>query len=157
MIVTPRPLWLLDEPTVSLDAASVKLLATLWTQHLASGGMVVAATHMPLGLASERRLETRRAECRRMSAFLTLFEARSAAAVREGGAMGTALGFFLVVVTLMPLGLGPDLNLLSRIAPGMLWIALLLGGAAVAAADVRGDDEDGSLEVIATGDCRSSW
>jgi heme exporter protein B len=47
-------------------------------------------------------------------------------AVREGGAIGTALGFFLIVVSLMPLGLGPDLNLLSRIAAGVLWIALLL-------------------------------
>ena len=46
--------------------------------------------------------------------------------MRQGGAIGTALGFFLIVVTLLPLGLGPDLNLLSRIAAGMLWIALLL-------------------------------
>ena len=47
-------------------------------------------------------------------------------AMRDGGALGTALGFNLIVVTLLPLGLGPDLNLLGRIAPGVLWIALLL-------------------------------
>ena len=57
LIATPRPLWLLDEPTVSLDAASVRLLADCVAQHLAGGGLVLAATHIPLGLASERRLE----------------------------------------------------------------------------------------------------
>lgn len=57
LIATPRPLWLLDEPTVSLDAASVALLAKQVGQHVADGGLVLAATHIPLGLASERRLE----------------------------------------------------------------------------------------------------
>jgi heme exporter protein A len=57
LIATPRPLWLLDEPTVSLDAASVKLLAACVQQHSGSGGLVLAATHIPLGLTSERRLE----------------------------------------------------------------------------------------------------
>lgn len=57
LIVTARPLWLLDEPTVSLDAASVALLAKQVGQHVAGGGLVLAATHIPLGLASERRLE----------------------------------------------------------------------------------------------------
>jgi heme exporter protein A len=57
LIATPRPLWLLDEPTVSLDAASVKLLANCVGTHLAGGGLVLAATHIPLGLTSERRLE----------------------------------------------------------------------------------------------------
>jgi heme exporter protein A len=57
LIATPRPLWLLDEPTVSLDAASVKLLANCVGTHLAEGGLVLAATHIPLGLTSERRLE----------------------------------------------------------------------------------------------------
>ncbi|MBA4129956.1 MAG: heme ABC exporter ATP-binding protein CcmA [Hyphomicrobium sp.] len=57
LIATPRPLWLLDEPTVSLDAASVALLAKQVGQHVAGGGLVLAATHIPLGLASERQLE----------------------------------------------------------------------------------------------------
>jgi heme exporter protein A len=57
LVAVKRPLWLLDEPTVSLDTASVKLLAECVGQHLAGGGLVLAATHIPLGLASERRLE----------------------------------------------------------------------------------------------------
>ena len=72
-------------------------------------------------------------------------------AVREGGAVGTALGFFLVVVALMPLGLGPDLNLLSRIASGVLWIALLLAALLSLGRIFEADDDDGTLEVLATG------
>jgi heme exporter protein B len=70
---------------------------------------------------------------------------------REGSAIGTALGFYLVVVAITPLGLGPDLNLLGRIAPGMLWIALLL--AALLSADhiFHNDYEDGTLDVLMTG------
>ncbi|MCC7253340.1 heme ABC exporter ATP-binding protein CcmA [Hyphomicrobium sp.] len=48
--VAGRPIWLLDEPTVSLDAASTELLARLIEEHLVGGGLVIAATHLPLGL-----------------------------------------------------------------------------------------------------------
>lgn len=87
-----------------------------------------------------------------MSAFLALFKRDVKLALREGGAIGTALGFFLVVVTLMPLGLGPDLNLLSRIAPGVLWIALLLSALLSLPRIFESDFEDGAIEVMATGD-----
>lgn len=50
LLVTGRPVWLLDEPTVSLDAASVALFAGVLRQHLAAGGMAVIATHVDLGL-----------------------------------------------------------------------------------------------------------
>lgn len=58
LLVADRPLWLLDEPTVSLDAPSVTLLAGIVKEHLAGGGLVLAATHLPLGFedASELRL-----------------------------------------------------------------------------------------------------
>ncbi len=86
-----------------------------------------------------------------MSPALALLKRDVKLSWREGGAIGTALGFYLVVVTLTPLGLGPDLNLLARIAPGMLWIALLL--AALLAADriFHNDYEDGALDVLITG------
>ena len=48
----PRTLWLLDEPSVSLDSASVAELAALIAEHRAGGGMVIAATHVDLGLAA---------------------------------------------------------------------------------------------------------
>jgi heme exporter protein A len=53
----PRPIWLLDEPTSALDAAAQARLAALMREHLAGGGMIVAATHGPLGIdAKELRL-----------------------------------------------------------------------------------------------------
>jgi heme exporter protein A len=54
--VAERPIWLLDEPTVSLDAASVMLLITAVAGHVASGGLAVIATHVPLALEHAREI-----------------------------------------------------------------------------------------------------
>ena len=86
-----------------------------------------------------------------ISSFTALLRRDLTLALREGGAVGTALGFYLIVVTMLPLGLGPDLKQLSRIAPGMLWIALLLSALLSLARMFETDDEDGSLDVLATG------
>ena len=86
-----------------------------------------------------------------MTSFWALVRRDLRLAVREGGAIGTALGFFLVVVSLMPLGLGPDLNLLARIAAGILWIALLLAALLSLNRIFEADYEDGTLDVLATG------
>ena len=50
LLVTGRPVWLLDEPTVSLDVASVALFADVVRDHLTRGGLAVIATHVDLGL-----------------------------------------------------------------------------------------------------------
>ena len=52
LLVTGRPIWVLDEPTVSLDQASVQQFAENVKAHLASGGMALLATHIELGLDS---------------------------------------------------------------------------------------------------------
>ncbi len=57
LLVTGRPLWLLDEPTVSLDVASVALFAGVVRQHLAAGGLAVIATHVDLGLPEAQVLD----------------------------------------------------------------------------------------------------
>ncbi len=58
LALRPAPLWLLDEPTLGLDAAAVTRLGALLAGHRAGGGVVVAATHLPLPLpeAGELRL-----------------------------------------------------------------------------------------------------
>ena len=86
-----------------------------------------------------------------MSAALALLARDMKLALREGGAIGTALGFYLVVIAVTPLGLGPDLNLLSRIAPGILWVALLLAALLSADRIFHNDYEDGALDVLITG------
>jgi heme exporter protein A len=50
LLVVDRPLWLLDEPTVSLDAEASALVADLVREHIAAGGMALIATHVALGL-----------------------------------------------------------------------------------------------------------
>lgn len=57
LLVTGRPLWLLDEPTVSLDVASVALFAAVVREHLRQGGAAVIATHVDLGLPEARILD----------------------------------------------------------------------------------------------------
>jgi heme exporter protein B len=84
-----------------------------------------------------------------MNAFAALLRRDLALGLRDGGALGTALGFYVIVVALMPLGLGPDPALLSRIAPGVLWIALLLAALLAAGRMFEADYDDGSLEVMA--------
>lgn len=54
MMLTGRPIWLLDEPAVSLDAASVARFADAVRAHLDRGGIAVLATHVDLGLQAER-------------------------------------------------------------------------------------------------------
>lgn len=60
LVAAPRPIWLLDEPTVSLDAASTASLAAIVNAHTRGGGMVIAATHLPLGLERTREFRLQR-------------------------------------------------------------------------------------------------
>ncbi len=56
LIAVKRPIWLLDEPTSALDRAGQGRLAELMREHLAGGGLIVAATHAPIGLEGAREL-----------------------------------------------------------------------------------------------------
>ena len=57
LLVARRPVWLLDEPTSALDAAGHELFTGIMREHLAGGGIIVAATHTPLGIdARELRM-----------------------------------------------------------------------------------------------------
>jgi heme exporter protein A len=52
LLTVRRPIWLLDEPTNALDTAGQGLFAALMGDHLARGGLIIAATHAPLGIAA---------------------------------------------------------------------------------------------------------
>ncbi|MBI5322966.1 heme ABC exporter ATP-binding protein CcmA [Bradyrhizobium sp.] len=57
LLSVKRPIWLLDEPTTALDVAGQAVFAGLMREHLADGGLIVAATHAPLGIdARELRI-----------------------------------------------------------------------------------------------------
>jgi heme exporter protein B len=71
-------------------------------------------------------------------------------AVRAGGGFGLGLAFFLIVVVLVPFGVGPEAAMLARIAPGMLWVAALLAALLSLDRIFALDFEDGSLPLLAT-------
>ncbi|MGY3236755.1 heme exporter protein A [Bradyrhizobium sp. USDA 4472] len=57
LLAVRRPVWLLDEPTTALDAAGQEMFGGLMREHLAGGGLIIAATHGPLGIeARELRI-----------------------------------------------------------------------------------------------------
>lgn len=86
-----------------------------------------------------------------MSAFLALLKRDIRLSFREGGTIGIALGFNLIVVSILPLGLGPDMNLLNQIAPGALWVTLLLSLLLSLDRIFLNDYEEGTLELLLHG------
>ncbi|MCP4072584.1 MAG: heme exporter protein CcmB, partial [Hyphomicrobiales bacterium] len=69
-------------------------------------------------------------------------------AFRVGGGALTGILFFLVVVTVVPFAIGPDLNLLAKIGPAILWIAALLASLLGLDRLFQQDREDGTLDII---------
>lgn len=81
-------------------------------------------------------------------AFLAILKRDLAVARRAGGGGELALVFFLTLVVLVPFALGPDLNLLSRIGPAILWLGALLSVLIGLDRLFQSDEEDGSLDLI---------
>lgn len=86
-----------------------------------------------------------------MSAFLALIRRDLTLAWRIGGGASFALIFFLMIVTMTPFAIGPDLNLLARIAPAILWIGAVLATLIGLDRLFQADAEDGSLDLILSG------
>jgi heme exporter protein B len=80
--------------------------------------------------------------------FLALVARDLKLASRIGGSGALGLVFFLMIVTLVPFALGPDLNLLSRIGPAILWIAAVLATLIGLDRLFQADEEDGSLDMM---------
>jgi heme exporter protein A len=133
LLVTGRKVWLLDEPTVSLDAASVALFADAVRAHLAGGGLALIATHIDLGLEARgdrRGGLPRGARCgaRRLRRGLRVIALlRATCGLPSGPAAASASA------RLLPdrrharaLRRRPEAGTLSVIAGGILWVGALL-------------------------------
>ena len=86
-----------------------------------------------------------------MNALLALLLRDMRIAVRVGGGALMGALFFLIVVTMMPFALGPDLNLLARIGPAILWLGALLASLLALDRLFATDHEDGSLDLLIMG------
>lgn len=82
------------------------------------------------------------------AAFSALVRRDLALAYRQGAAALQAVVFFAVVVTMIPFGLGPDLALLERVAPGILWVAFILASLLTLDRLFQADFDDGSFDVL---------
>ncbi len=83
-----------------------------------------------------------------MPALWAVFRRDLMLARRVGGGGALGVVFFLSLVTVVPFAIGPDLNLLARIGPAILWIAALLSGLLGLDRLFQADEEDGSLDLI---------
>ena len=83
-----------------------------------------------------------------MSPLMALFIRDVRLALRVGGGAGIGVLFFLIVVVLMPFAIGPDLALLGRVGPAVLWLGALLASLLAQDRLFAGDHEDGSLDLI---------
>lgn len=83
-----------------------------------------------------------------MRAFSALLRRDLALAVRIGGGGGFGLVFFLMIVVLVPIAIGPDLKLIARIGPAILWIGALLATLVGLDRLFQADEEDGSLDLL---------
>jgi len=81
--------------------------------------------------------------------MITLLIRELRLALRSGGGAGLGLAFFLIVVMLVPFGVGPNQQILGLIAPGILWIAALLASLLSLDRLFQTDSEDGTLDILA--------
>jgi heme exporter protein B len=86
-----------------------------------------------------------------MTAFIALLTRDTRLAIRAGGGALMGALFFLIVVTLLPFAVGPDLALLQRIGPAILWLGALLASLLALDRLFITDYEDGSLDLLITG------
>jgi heme exporter protein B len=86
-----------------------------------------------------------------MTAFTVLLIRDMRLAVRVGGGALMGALFFLIVVVMMPFAIGPDLNLLARIGPAILWLGALLASLLALDRLFVTDHEDGSLDLLMMG------
>ncbi|MEJ2509438.1 MAG: heme exporter protein CcmB [Gammaproteobacteria bacterium] len=82
------------------------------------------------------------------AAFVTLVARDVTLAVRRRSQVFNPLVFFVIVVTLFPLSLGPEVQLLQRVAPGIIWVAAMLAAMLSLENIFHADFEDGSLEQL---------
>jgi heme exporter protein B len=83
-----------------------------------------------------------------MKAFAAILKRDLQLGFRQGGGAGAAISFMLSVLVLIPLSIGPDQNLLQRLAPGIMWLALLLAVLLTAEKIFQQDYEDGSFDSL---------
>ena len=146
------PVWLLDEPTTAMDENAVSSFARLIEQHAAAGGGVLLTSHLDLPLKQARNI--RLGELQGRAAMISIM----AAIIRRDLLIGwrglsdtlAGIGYFAVIIALLPLAIGPDPEILQLIGPAMLWVAALVASLPQMERFFSREAADGSLDLILT-------
>ena len=83
-----------------------------------------------------------------MNGFITILKRDLHLAIRQGIDSMTVVMFFVLIVIIFPFGVGPEPNILARIASGVIWVAALLASTLSLERLFQIDYEDGSLELL---------
>ena len=152
-------LWLLDEPTTNLDADGQQLVRDLIAEQLARGGLVVAAVHhsLPLPRRTARGPGAGPHEDASLAAARLVALRDLRLAFRKPSQLIQPLMFFMIVATLFPLTLTPEMSRLRDAAPGVLWIGALLSSLLALEFLFRDDAVDGTLEQFALSGQSLTW
>ena len=159
LVLSRAPLWLLDEPTLGLDAASVERFGAMLDgaprrrRHggcrdasAAAGARGRGARLRSMLLTDVRRMP--RPPRIRDSRFLAVLARELRLSLRHGADTLAALLFFLLTAALFPLAIGPAPETLGRIAPGIVWVCALLAALLPLDRLFGADFEDGSLDQL---------
>lgn len=173
LVLSGKPIWLLDEPTAQIDAASADRLVALIGRRLAGGGAAIVATHDRIALVARtlivgrdesggaiRPLEASEESPREailQNEAPSLASSRSivaiiardlALALRAGGGALQSVLFFALATLLFALAIGPDLALQARLAAPVLWTIALLSMLVSLDRLFQADFEDGALDAL---------
>ena len=151
--VAPGADWLLDEPTLGLDAASVTRFGSMLGAHRGSGG---GCWPHPSAAAAAGSRRTGAG----MSLFVTLLARELRLSLRHGSDTLAALLFFVLAAALFPLAIGPAPETLGRIAPGIVYVCALLAALLPLDRLFGADLEDGRSITCCSAACRrrqSRW
>lgn len=169
LVLNAKPLWLLDEPLTALDKEGQEVLNNLLKEHLEMGGMVVVATHHPVDLTQHdkiidlsdataavtppaqnvrdypRVLKHRGSD---LLGLLLIVYYDMLTTLRQAHAWLTPVLFFAIVVCLFPMAVGANTNIMTNIAPGILWVASLLAVLLSVGNIFSRDAQEGFLDIL---------
>ena len=123
LMMDDAPLWLLDEASASLDKEGQELLRAQIARHRGADGIVIAATHDEENIQDAQHFDD---GCAVMKKFIALLHHEMRLQARQKSEWAGLLLFFVIIVILMPFALGPEPDILQRLAPGLIWLAALL-------------------------------
>ncbi len=147
LLANDASVWILDEPFTALDVAAVQLLQDVIRRHVENGGMAIITTHQEVAMIGEHTRTITLGQSM-LEPLFWIIRRDLTIAMRRRADVFTTLIFFAIVVSLFPLGIGPEPNTLRLIAPGIVWVGALLASMLALEQIFSADHRDGTLEQM---------